>query len=518
MHPVLLAALLTLAPPAPIATVAERTDYRGTATHAETMQLLEAIADRSPRMTLLEIGRTFEDRSIPMAVIADPPVTDAAAAHADERLVVLAFGNIHAGEVCGKEALTRLARELAFDAEPLLEHLIVLLVPILNGDGNDRMAPENRPGQVGPELGMGERPNAQGLDLNRDWVKLEAPETRALVRVLTEWDPDLTIDTHTTNGSYHCYTLTYAAPLNPSGHAPSIAFVRDTLLPEVTRRMRDRTGYDSFFYGNFDRAQETWSTYSAQPRFGGPYRGLRGQMSVLSEAYAYASYRDRVLATHAFVREILGVLVERRVEVARLEERARLETIEAGRRPQPTDIVGLRHTLAAFPEPVVLRGWVMEDVDGERRPQPTTEPREYRVVHRGRFEMTLGVPRPLGYLIPAGHDAIIENLTAHGVRIESPPPGSLLVQPAEIIGVHRSPRPFQGHRLATLDVRFDRIRETRRHPPGTRYVPTAQPLGTLAVYLLEPQSEDGLVAWGLFDEALEVGRVFPVMRVVGLPR
>ncbi len=305
MQEAILLPLLALAavadPPPPEAgleTVAEASGYEATATHAEVVGLLERIAARSPVLHVVEMGRSVLDRTIPLAVIADPPLATAAEARAAGKAIVLAFGNIHAGEVCGKEALLMLARELALEPDhPLLENLVVLLVPIYNADGNEDMSPDHRPGQVGPSAGMGLRPNAQGLDLNRDWVKLESPEARAMVRLLTEWDPDLTIDTHTTNGSHHRYTLTYAPPLNPSGHAPSIALVRDEILPAVTSRLRDRTGYDTFFYGNFDRDRATWRTYSADPRFGGPYRGLRGQMSILSEAYAYASYRDRVLVT-----------------------------------------------------------------------------------------------------------------------------------------------------------------------------------------------------------------------------
>ena len=135
---------------------------------------------------------------------------------------------------------------------------------------------------------MGQRPNGQGLDLNRDHVKLESPEARGQVKFLNEWDPHVVIDTHTTNGSRHRYTLTYAAPLNPSGDEAPIAFIRDELLPAVSASLEQRTGYATFFYGNFDREMTRWQTYSPMPRFGGPYRGLRGTMSILSEAYAYA--------------------------------------------------------------------------------------------------------------------------------------------------------------------------------------------------------------------------------------
>ena len=254
------AAILVLAclPTAPaldpdLLTVAESSGWKATATYDQVMRLLGRIEQRSRVMRIRELGTSVEGRSIPLVILADPPVETAAEARAQGKTIVFAFGNIHAGEVCGKEALLMLTRELAQPPRhPLYEKLIIVFAPIYNADGNERFSPDNRPGQLGPAAGMGERPNAQGLDLNRDYVKLESPEARAMVRFLTEWDPHLTIDTHTTNGSLHRYALTYAAPLNPSGRPEPIGFVRDTMLPEITRRLRERTGYETFFYGNFN--------------------------------------------------------------------------------------------------------------------------------------------------------------------------------------------------------------------------------------------------------------------------
>ncbi|MCP3904930.1 MAG: hypothetical protein GY715_14995 [Planctomycetes bacterium] len=507
-----IAALLIASGSAPadddLRTVAETSDYRATARHADVLSLLARLDARSDRMSLVELGRTSEGRAIPLAIVADPPAPDAATARGSGRLVVLAFGNIHAGEVCGKEALLMLARELTGpERDPLLDDLVLLLVPNLNPDGNERVKPGNRPGQIGPAEGMGQHPNAQGLDLNRDWTKLESPEVRALVRLLTEWDPDLTIDTHTTNGSHHRYVLTYAPPLNPSGHGPSIAFVRDDLLPEVSRRLLARTGHDTFFYGDFDRAHETWSTYSANPRFGGPYRGLRGHMSILSEAYSYAPYRDRVHATLEFVREILSYAAEHRARVAALHTAAREEVIVAGRSPQPDDCVGIRHAAAAFVKPAVVKGWEMVDVPGTR-PKPTTRPRDYTVVHRGRFEPTVCVQRPWAYIIPPGHGEVVAKLHAHGIETR-PFEGAARTETYSVTAVGRADREFQGHRLATIDVTTVQRDET--FPAGSTIVQAAQPLGTLAVCLLEPQATDGLAAWGLIDVA--VGQTYSVRRV-----
>ncbi len=475
-------------------TVAEKSDWQATATYDEVVQLLDRLARRSPIVRLDSMGTTVEGRSIPLVVLANPPLETAAQARGTGKVIVLAIGNIHAGEVCGKEALLMLARSLALDPDnPLLDDVILLLVPIYNADGNDRMSPDNRPGQVGPLRGMGQRPNAQGLDLNRDHVKLESPEAVALVRLLTQWDPHLTIDTHTTNGSHHRYALTYAAPLNPSGPSGPIEYLNEVLLPEVTTALRRRTGYETFFYGNLDAELTEWRTYSSLPRFGGPYRGLRGQMSILSEAYAYASYRDRVQATLEFVREILWFAAANRDRILDIAAQARRETIQAGLEPQPDDAVGIRHRHAAFDAAVSIKGLGQD----------------HRVVHMGRFEPTRTVRRPWAYIIDPGQANVIAKLREHGIVIE-PFDGTASVEVYTVTDLTRQKEPFQGHHLVTLETDTSVRRRTFHDAVLVR---TAQPLGTLAVYLLEPESADGLVAWNFFDDGLVIDAEFPVYRI-----
>jgi dipeptidyl-peptidase 4 len=490
-------------------TVAEASDFTRTATHAEVMALIDRLLETGPHLRRGTLGTSVEGRDLPLLIAARPPVETAVAARALGKPIIFAFGNIHAGEVCGKEALLMLARELALDpGHPMLDDLTLVLAPIFNADGNDRMNPDNRPGQNGPEE-MGQRPNAQGLDLNRDFVKLESPEARGLVAFLTEWDPHLTIDCHTTNGSHHQYTLTFEAPTNPSGPAAPIEFVRDTLLPEVAERLEARTGYKTFFYGNFNHEMNVWGTYSALPRFGGPYQGLRGQMSILSEAHSYAPFEDRVRCTLEFVREICTFAAEETDTILTLHARARARVTAAGLQPQPDDLIGIRHTWAAFPRPITIEGWVMEPRE-RGRPRPTEVPRDYDVLHLGRFEATRCVARPHGYILLPGLESVVEKLRQHGIIVE-PITGNGRFEQYRIDDIARRTRPFQGHHLVTVEATATPIR--RALPPGSTFVTCAQPLGTLAAYLLEPESEDGLVAWNFFDGILAPGEPYPVWRL-----
>lgn len=496
----------------PLLTVAEKSDYKATATHAQVVAFCQRLAKMSPLIRLGELGTTVEGRKLPLLILADPPVATPEQARRSGKLIVFANGDIHAGEVCGKEALCMLARDLAMAKNrPLLKDLVIVFAPIFNADGNDRMAKDHRPGQHGPEDGMGIRTNAQGFDLNRDFIKLESPEVRALVRFFDQWDPALFIDTHTTDGSFHQYTITYEGPRVPAGDVRVIEEVRDHLLPEVGRRLLKDTGYKTFFYGNFARDRKRWLTVPATARYGTLYYGVRNRLSVLSEAYSYASYRDRVLATRDFVRTIFEYAAQNKNKIRKLIEKADADTIRAGAEPKATDMVAVQQKAAALDGTFDFLGYVEEEKNGRR--VPTRQTKVYPLTYMGRNVPKLSVRRPYAYLLPGGFPKVVENLQRHGIAVEELREDiNLEVEAYSIAKVQRSPRLYQGHTSVTVEVTADPKNE--RVPAGTLVVRTGQALGTLACYLLEPQSDDGLTTWNFFDSALAEGKDFPVLRLL----
>ena len=522
-----LVALAQAGPPDDLLTVAERSHFQATARHAEVVTLCERLAARSPLVHLSELGKSVEGRSLPLMIVADPPVRTPAEARASGKLVVFLVGNIHAGEVCGKEALPILVREWTDQPDnPLLKDLILLVAPIFNADGNERVSKTNRPGQVGPAEGMGQRANASGLDLNRDFMKLEAPETRALVRLLNEWDPALTIDTHTTNGSHHRYTLTYDGPKNPAGDARVIRLMRNDLFPAVTAAFKAKSGRDAFFYGNFVSDPNRtftdgrkldytrWSTYPCTPRFGTTYIGLRNRLSILSEAYSYAPYDVRVWTTRDFCQLACEYMATHREPIRVLLADARQATIDG----RPRQVV-IRSRPRALPEKVAVLGFV-ERKEG-RRSVPTDEPKAYLCEVEGDSEATLTVPRPTAYLVPANLPRVVDLLQAHGIQLNRLETAKRLemtidrVDQLKVTAPRGSPR-YAGDNPIDITATTTRT-ETREIPAGTWLVPTAQPLGSLVVYLLEPRSDDGVATWGLLGDSVAMGRDIPILKL-DLPR
>ena len=510
-------------PPTAPRTVPESTDYRRTSSHAEVLAFLDAVgAAHDPRVVRASFGTTPEGRELPLIVVADPPVADAAAALASGKPRVLVMANIHAGEVEGKEACLELLREIVWGPEPYpVQDVMLLLAPIYNADGNDRFGPKNRPLQNGPPQ-TGQRMTAAGLDLNRDYLKLEAPEARALVGLMTTWDPQVVVDLHTTDGSAHGYELTYAPPLSPSADP----LLRDTLthdwLPTLRERVRERWGFETFDYGNFmtgtgpnDEFKDDpdlvtgWRSFDHRPRFGNNYVGLRNRLAILSEAYSYADFSVRIAATKAFVTEILRLSAERGDQVGALCAELDAKTAALGGSGALVQATGAE-LVSRGVEPLLVRGV-------EKRPDPETG-EEVQVATGARrtievpmfveFAATATKPAPRAYLVSGERTDILALLDAHGIRHETfDHPTTHLVQTFVVFDPGPQAELFPGapgHR--PRQVSWDVHEGPRTLPAGTVRVPMDQPLARIAFHLLDPESDDGLVVWNFWDAVIDKGK------------
>ena len=503
-------------------TRAERTNYLETSTHADVIQFLDSLESLGLPVAVGTLGRSAEGREIPYAVVSRPLVRTPQEARRLGRPVVYVQANIHGGEVEGKEALLALVRDLLAEPSPnALDSIVLVAVPIYNADGNDHLALEgrNRTEQNGPET-VGERANGQNLDLNRDYIKAEAPETRASLDAFNSWDPDVFVDLHTTDGSFHGYALTYAPPLAPVGEAAK--FARDSLLPVLRSRMRMRHGFETFDYGNFDgtyadsgsdTTTRSWKTYDHRPRFGTNYVGLRGRVAILSEAFSHDPFERRVKSTYAFVHEILSLAAERGTSLALLAQR------EASG-PALHQRIAIRARLTEAPFTAAIPAEELQSTGDSSLAEPGV-PRgllrtgRYRVLPLAvydRFEPALEVDAPAAYAIDMGDRDIVRALWLHGVIVERlQEPARIDVSVFGIDSVSRARRVFQGHYESRVWGRWRTERRTL--PTGTLVVPVSQALGALAMYLLEPESDDGLVTWNTVDNELRRGADFPVIRI-----
>lgn len=493
---------------AELLTRAEATRWRETSRHADVMRFLAGLsAGGDRRLSVQSFGASPEGRDLPLLVLNARGIATPDEARRSGLPVVLVLCGIHAGEVEGKEALLMWTRDLlARDEHGILERCVLLVVPLFNPDGNDRVDPANRAlnvakfeGQIGPEGGVGTRTNASGVNLNRDYMRQSAPEMRLLqARVCRAWRPHLTVDCHATNGSVHRFHLTYDVPHTiEAGRAEPILFARESMLPAVSAAVRRNAGFDTSWYGNFVEDEggtgEGWTTYTHHPRFGSNYRGLTNRLDVLFEAYSYQGFETRVAVTYACVAETVRFAAEHGPEIVHLLERCVL----------PSRRIAVRSRLEACDDPIEIL---------TRRPRTLEgEPTSVWIPHVARFVGTTFVERPFGYVLTP---AAAELLELHGLtvtRLARDVRAEIELARVEALARESSRAILEASAERELSVSWRR--DTRTLRAGTPVVVTEQPLGAIAVYLCEPESDDGFVACGTFA-APDPGAEFPVARLI----
>lgn len=522
---------------------AERTGYKETSRYADVMEFIAKLQQASSDVRVESFAVTNEKRALPLVILSRPAVSSPAQARMLGKPIVFIMANIHAGEVEGKEAAQHLMRDVATGPlASLLDHLVLLVAPIYNADGNERIDINNRTAQNGPVTGVGVRENAQRLDLNRDFMKLETPEARGLIEgVFNRWDPHVIIDLHTTNGSYHGYALTYSPTLHPNSDARLVSFVRERLLPDVTKTMRVKHNYKIYFYGNFadeknpfnelaaDKAGEpkAWATFDYRPRFGNNYGGLRNRLAILSEAYSYLDFNARVDVTDKFVRTILQYIARNAGEVINLVREADRHSTEKGTTYGNEEGFGISFELKPSTKPVTILVGSVRRVEDPRTNKPrfeaTNEARPVKMIEFGEFRATRRIKPPVAYVLKSEHRHIARLLQSHGIVVEAfTKDEELDVEQYLVSDIKRAARAFQGHKEARLTVSTSQARV--KFEAGAFLVSMLQPKAALIFYLLEPESDDGVANWNLLDEEMDramkgnAPTVFPIYRLKTTPR
>lgn len=503
--------------PVSLLLVPEKSNFEKTSTYADVMSFLNAIKQLSPYISLHTIGKSTSGLDIPMAVLANPMIANAEQAKASGKPVVYIQANIHAGEVEGKEVAMMLMRDILLgDKMDLLQNQIIIFVPIYNVDGNDKMEKGLRTSQENSPLETGTRENGQGLDLNRDGVKMEAPETKGMIaNVLNLWDPQLTVDLHTTNGTWHGYSLTWAPGYLSSGEAGPYNYLNEVMLPLITKNAKEKYDLNLGPFGDFS-TREGWPlknfyTYNHHPRYIINQIGLRNRMSILSESFAHERFYQRIHSTYHFVYEILKHCNNHSEEIIKINKQAEWSAIEKVKNQAGTLKKGVRFKMVPTDKPIQhFRTYDYERFlkdDGTTTLLKTGKIVYYdNITYYAAFKDTVSALLPRGYILPAGLDTIVEILRRQGVKITTLEKNQRFSGESFYIEKwNNSPRKFEGHNMVSVEGTFN-AREMLAKK-GDFIIDMAQPLANLIFYMLEPQSDDGLLSWNFFDQILKSSNV-----------
>lgn len=487
-------------------TKVELNGFRATPSYDETLAFLRRLEKTSPYLRLSFFGTTAEGRPMPLVVASRDEAFTPEAAAKSGKPVVLVLNGIHSGEIDGKDACLILLRDMALGNRPdLLDSLTLLVVPIYNVDGHERPSKWNRPNQDGPVEGMGFRTTSQGLDLNRDFLKADAPETRALLSLVAAWDPDLFVDDHVTDGSDAQATVTVSYGGEPATPEPLRAWLETVMRPALAEV--EEAGWKTSPYIEWvdplDPAKGI-DVGPTEPRYGTCYMPLRGIPSVLVEMHALKPYGERVRANAAF----LSALLSRVGAAPKPLKEARAAALAAARTaPAGSTFVLAGETDLARPEKIDFPGYAWEQVVSPVTGRPrlvydATKPVSVPMPVYRHAKPTVSATRPAAYVVPAGWPGVEEKLRAHGLRFSKlDAPRTLAVGTFRASEPTLATSPYQGR--VRVSAKVAGAIETRTVPAGSLYIPLDDALAPVAMHLLEPAGPDSLFAWGVTSAALE---------------
>jgi hypothetical protein len=494
--------------PAAWQTTAEKTDYAKTSRYDEAIAYAKKLDKASPLIAYRSIGKSGEGRDIPLLIAATGNTFTPAQARKAGKAVVFIQAGIHAGEIDGKDAGLALLRDIAITKtrSELLKDVVIVFVPIYNVDGHENWSGYNRINQNGPDE-MGYRANATNLNLNRDYMKADAPETRAWLKLWNEWKPDAFVDLHVTDGADFQYNVTYEYA-HFQEVAPSIKTWMDEHFDGVVVPKVEKEGNLLSHYVEFAGREVTGgiATSTFTPRFATGYTPLRNRAGLLVETNVYKSYKSRVRGTYDLIRYFIEEIGRSKSSLFVANVAADTLTIERGKTYDDKRQYPLAVSTTDKSTPMAFKGveYRTEDstISGGKRIIYGTAPMNITIPRFDEGKVTSSVAPPLYYIVPLQYKDVIDVLRLHGVQFtQIKKPLTVEVESYKLTEPKWATNSFENR--ITLTAKPTPVTETRTFAPGSVLVPMTQEAANVAIHLLEPAGPDSFLSWGFFNSIFE---------------
>ncbi len=489
-------------------TLAEQTDYQKSWRYAETIAYAQKLAKASPLIEYKSFGKSGEGRDLLLLIVSNEKTFTPAAARKKGKAIVFIQAGIHSGEIDGKDAGFALLRDIAITKTraDLLKETVIIFVPIYNVDGHELASNYNRINQNGPDE-MGFRATSANLNLNRDYMKADAPETRAWLALWNEWKPDFFVDCHVTDGADFRYNVTYEY----AHHAETSPFIKNwmdehfdgNVVPKVESEGNILTHYIEFAGREVTGGV---ATFIATPRFATGYTPLRHRAGLLIETHSLKPYRSRVRGTYDILRYTIEEINQNKKSLFEANKKAEAETTERGKTYDATRQFPLRLEIVNKSTPFAFKGieYKVEesDISGAKRIIYGTKPLDITIPKFDQAKVSASVAPPLFYIVPPQWQKVIGVLEAHGIkfqRIEQPL--KIEVESYRFSDVKFANASFESR--VTLNFKTIPIKETREFPANSVIISLDQEAANVAIHLLEPNSPDSFMYWGFFNAIFE---------------
>lgn len=491
----------------------EKSGFVSTADYTETMQYFQKLADNSSYAELFTFGISPQGRELKCLVISKDQVFTPIEIKKKNKSVVLIINGIHSGEIEGKDASKILLKEILVtkEKEYLIENTILLVVPIFSVDGHERKSKYNRINQNGPEE-MGWRTTAQGYNLNREWMKTDAPEMQAMLKLVSKWEPDFIIDNHTTNGADYQYTVTYQVERFANMSEATASWLDKKFVPYLVDNV-EKNGFQIFPYvalkdwrAGLDSGIVDWAS---GPRLSTGYFALRNRPSLLVETHMIKPYKERVYSTLAVLQTTIDFVNRNADELIQLNEEADDQSIK--RFYESRSFIPLSFRAGDSFEEVIFKGYEYyyenSEISGSKKLVYTDKPKDMKIKFYRDVQPTDSVQPAKAYLIPAEWKELVERLKLHGVKVEQLTEEKTFdVKKYKFKNVKLNGFSNEGRQRANFEI--ENFSETVNVLRGTYLVSTNQPNVKIITHLLEPKSPDSFVQWGFMNQIFEQKEYF----------
>ena len=506
------------------ATPAEKSDYKTTPTYEETMAYIERVAAAAAGQVKVEaFGKTGEGRTLNIVIVSKDGLFDPAALHAAKRPILLVQNSIHAGEMDGKDSCLALLRDMVItktDAK-LMERAVFVFIPVYNIDGHERRSEFNRINQNGPQV-MGWRGNGSNLNLNRDYLKADAPETRAFMAMFHRWLPDFFVDDHVTDGADYQYDVTFTIDDTPDVAPGTAQWIRSSVTPYLEKFVDDHGHLASPTYVNLvdDTNPAKGLSFNADPpRFSTGYMILEDRPGMLVELHMLKDYKTRVTGNYEVLRGLLEVINRDADQLIELNRKADDAASKLGAHPLantqfPLTIDWDGQTTTPF----LFHGYKytreLSAVSGTMWVQYSHTPVDMSLPFQTGAKVTASVAPPAAYIIPPQWTHVIDVLAAHQVEMKrTSADWTGEVEGYRCRGMQWQGPPFEGRHpifagegAGSQPGKFGEcVIETHSvtFPKGSAVVELNQRLSKVAIQWLEPIAPDSAMRWGFFDPTFE---------------
>jgi hypothetical protein len=479
----------------------ERSDKKETATYTQAIAYYEQLAKAYPLQSkLFTYGSTDFGKPLHLLVLSKQKIFDPAAVRASNKRVLLINNGIHPGEPEGIDASMLLARDLLKN-NAIPDNVVICIIPVYNIDGSHNRSGTSRANQNGP-IAYGFRGNGKNLDLNRDFIKTDSRNSQAFQQIFNVWQPEIFVDTHTSNGADYQYTMTLIPTQKDKLNPILSSYLTKTLVPDLYSQMKGK-GYELIPYVNsISETPESGITgYIESPRYSTGYAALHNTIGFMPETHMLKTFDKRVESTQKLLHTYVSI-ISRDAKVIG-ENKRKADEFTAQQKDFPLDWKLDRSVY----DSIAFKGFTAKQKPSEvsgvnRLYYDRNEPFTKKIKYWDNFQPSLTVTKPIAYIIPKAWDKVITLLKLNNVKMKQLVADAKLNLQMYYIGEMKTgTRPYEGHYQHSA-VNLNAVMQDVQFYEGDYVVYVNQPNNRYIVETLEPQAIDSFFNWNFFDSVL----------------